>query len=267
MTVRPHLRLGFATLLLVSAGCWDWTRPEHLMHEDARATPDGVATDFATDFVLDTGDGRDAAAGDGREDVVRDDLATDAPADTKPLADGAPPDAPLPDGPAPDKPAWDLPQPDGAPDLPTHDLPVTPDLAVDSSVDSGPCPPICNSGCAGGVCMIVSSVDKLSCPKGMPCKVYCGDGLCTKGVDCSSATSCTIECIGTNACRTGVVKCGTGMCNVTCQGKDACRTGGVDCTMSCGCSVLCSGTGACNTPPKCPAKCGTKCGPTDGCSC
>lgn len=136
---------------------------------------------------------------------------------------------------------------------------------VDGAIEGGApvgtdagCPAVCTGGCKGGTCSILCAngthCPKVTCPPGMPCEVTCiGYDSCTKGVDCTQATSCNITCDTTanpqdpGACHD--VDCSGTACTLTCAGEKACQQ-----RLSCdagSCNVTCGTKEACCTAPIC----------------
>lgn len=95
--------------------------------------------------------------------------------------------------------------------------------------------------CVAGVCTINPTGSPAFCPPGMPCKIICG--ACGPTLDCSAATSCTIDCAWDNSCSGKTIKCG-GNCEILCRGNSTCSD---DTVTSAGpsCAFECCGTGAC----------------------
>jgi hypothetical protein len=283
--LRSCIGLGLATLALVLAGCWDWTRPEDLMHEDAKAPPDSVAADL----VLDSDSEKDAPVGDARQDVVRDGQTTDAPVDTKPLDTKSPDTKPPPDtklpadsppdtkppdtNPVPDAPVPDAPVPDTSqPDLFTVDT-VPPDTSLPDAgqPDGFICSPLCTNACAGGIC-VLNCAAGCTCPPGHDCQITCPKNTCSGDIDCKQAKSCTISC-AENACA-GKIQCGkSSSCYLKCGGAGSCKGDiqcegpcTINCTMGCGSKIDCTGgpcditcaTGACMGTVNCSSACSCK---------
>lgn len=123
-------------------------------------------------------------------------------------------------------------------------------------VDDAPvgCPSACTS-CNGTVCTISCEdsgcAELVVCPAGFDCVVAClGAGACAGGIDCSAATSCSLNC-GRDTCA-GPLTCGTGSCSITC-GRSACDSL-ITCDQACACGVSCSQF-ACGAGSVCPTGC------------
>lgn len=133
---------------------------------------------------------------------------------------------------------------------------------------------LCQQGCsrgtcdAQGVCVIDCSgtgkcLNDVTCPTNLPCRVVCGDGSCQHHVFCSMATSCEVQCTGTNACGDEIQCPANHTCDVTCSGAGSCKRR-TRCADSCSCDVTCSGSLSCPEPSECPLA--TTCKVGNGCS-
>jgi hypothetical protein len=116
-----------------------------------------------------------------------------------------------------------------------------------------------NGTCMGGVCVIDCSAPDscpmdIHCPPNVPCRVMCGDSSCDKKIECQMATSCEVQCTGTDACA-DEIHCGMDKpCDITCSGLRSCKKR-PKCKEACSCDVLCTGIGSCAEAAECPMGC------------
>ncbi len=70
------------------------------------------------------------------------------------------------------------------------------------------CPPACSGGCEDGVCILdrkygaFPPVERLECPKGMPCRVLCAEtNGCPAEILCPPDAECEVHCTGPYKCQ------------------------------------------------------------------
>jgi len=173
---------------------------------------------------------------------------------------------------------------------PSDGATAAPDAGADAggtevgASDLANCPVSCVNGCSGGVCELDCTAQTCTCPPGLDCSASCVGKDACGSIDCSAASSCSIDCDGDHACKLGTVcptdgdcsvtctgnhacdapiVCGSGPCDVHCASENACKET-VDCSASCACSVNCGDSG-CEKGEVCPAGCGGNCAPEDQC--
>ncbi len=146
----------------------------------------------------------------------------------------------------------------------------------DALLDVNPanCYPVCDGGncneagacvfkCNGNDRSCPPNGERIVCPPGVPCEVYCSaNNSCDRGVDCSQASRCFVDCNGMGACRGGTVDCAGDSCEVRCRAPGTC-----DRSVSCdagSCNLRCTGANACvspNEPVQCfGSSCAVQCG-------
>lgn len=114
-----------------------------------------------------------------------------------------------------------------------------------------------NGTCIGGVCTIdCSAADSceigVTCPADLPCRVICGDASCSEKINCTMASSCKVDCVGTQSCLEEIQCPADRACDVTCSGEGSCGKK-VKCGDSCACNITCTGLNSCAETPECPA--------------
>lgn len=131
----------------------------------------------------------------------------------------------------------------------------------DALLDVNPenCYPVCDGGncndagacvfkCNGSDPSCPPTGERIVCPPGVPCEVYCtGPGTCDRGVDCTQASRCKIDCNGSNVCKGDTIECTGDSCEVSCRSAGSC-----DRQVSCDagdCLLKCTASGACTSAP------------------
>lgn len=131
----------------------------------------------------------------------------------------------------------------------------------DALLDVNPanCYPVCDGGNCNdaGACVFTCdgtdpscppAGERVVCPPGVPCEVYCtGVSTCDRGVDCSQASRCKIDCNGTNVCRGDTIDCTGDSCEVSCRSVNSCNRQ-VSCDAG-SCVIKCTGSGSCTSAP------------------
>lgn len=148
--------------------------------------------------------------------------------------------------------------PDGAPlDGGDLDSPFDAPFPIDAPIDADPIS--CQAGCDGGTCdtsgfCVVNCPGSplcgsgpVRCPPNVPCRVNCGSGQCSNGVQCTQNPACNIVAIGTNIAQNAPILCSGTACNVNCNGSSVCDQG-ILCDAGT-CTLTCNGTNACQNPP------------------
>ena len=138
---------------------------------------------------------------------------------------------------------------------------------ADGAVDvppppGGPCPAVCNGGCAAGICTIACSGEQeckgatLECPPGFACEVNCvGKRSCDASlVVCSEADACALLCVGEQSCKKVELICRSGTCDIECLGSSqTCEMAVVNCGQQ-------ACTAKCQSPESRPTlNCGQSC--------